>query len=234
MKRIFLIAILSYSCITNASEKGKVSVGIKFSPSMAFSRVSPPSFNDITTATNYQYEAVGAKLRFAAGVTVDYMIDEYYGISTGLNFILNGSGYRVNKNNAGFVDNIYSIQYIQLPLLFKLQTGEIIDNMRVFFKTGASVDLLIGAQINGKKSTQNTAGITENSTDKINLLHSSLIFSPGVELSWKAGIKFVFGITYSRGITNVDKSANNIDTKVNNLSFDMNNDFISLDLGVKF
>lgn len=231
MKRIFLIALITYSFLTHAGEEGKISIGIKFSPSMAFSRISPNSFNDLTGGVNYQYDALGAKLRFGVGVTVDYMIGENYGFSTGLNFLLNGSGYGITRNNVGPEQNTYSNQYIQLPLLFKLQTGEIVDNLRIYFKTGASLDYLIGARINGNKSIQIGAS-TVNTTEWINKLHSSLIFSPGVEIAWKAGIKFLLGFTYSRGITNVDNIDRNTESKVT--GFGMNNDFISLDFGVKF
>lgn len=231
MKRIVVATIISCSFLAFASEEGKVSIGIKFSPSLAFSRVSPNSFNDANGGVNYQYDALGAKLRFGVGVMVDYMIRENYGFSTGLNFLLNGSGYSVVRNNIGPENNTYSVQYVQVPLLFKLQTGEIMDDLRIYFKTGATVDVLVGARLNGQKSVQ-IGTSTVNTSEWINKFHSSLVFSPGIEYAWKAGIKFVFGFTYSRGLTNVDNSNQNTESKIT--GFDMNNDFISLDFGVKF
>lgn len=231
MKRIFIASLISYSFLTFADEAGKVSVGIKFSPSLSFSRVSPTTFTDPNTTDKYDYDSNSAKLRFGIGVVVDYMIGENFGASTGINFLLNGSGYLLKTNNLPQQTFSYSNQYIQIPLLFKLQSGEIMDDMRIFLKVGPTIDYLVGARINGEKSTQ-VGTNTVNTTKSINALHSSLVFSPGIELKWKAGIKFILGFTYSRGLTNVDKSDSNKLSSVT--GFEMNNDFMAIDLGVMF
>lgn len=232
MKRIFVLVVSLLSFVSFA-EAG-VSLGIKFSPAFAFSRVSPSTYDDNGTA--YVYGGDGVKMRFGVGVMVDYMIGKNYGISTGLNFLLNGSGYKVTKsvgNNSILESNPYSIQFVQIPLMLKLQTGEILDNTSFYFKTGASIDYMIGARVRGEKSVQlQGSNSVVQTTDYINALHSSLLFSPGVEIKWKGDIIFMLGVTYSRGITDSDNQDKNTQSKIT--GFEMFNDFIAIDLGVKF
>ncbi|TAH27886.1 MAG: PorT family protein [Cytophagales bacterium] len=233
MKRIFLLSI-SALFLSAKAEQG-FSIGLKFSPSMSFSRVSPSNFVD-ANGTSYVYSGDGIKGRFGVGVIMDYMIGDNYGISTGLNFLLNGSGYQISKTTAGATQseaNSYSIQYVQIPFLLKLQTSEVVDNFSFYAKMGAGLDYMVGARVRGEKKVQ-LLGSQEviETTEYINNFHSSLIFSLGTEYKWKGDMILLLGVTYSRGITDVDNQNKNIESKKSN--FDMSNDFISLDLGVKF
>ncbi len=238
MKKLALIIVCGIIYVSKA-EQG-FSIGLKLSPSFAFSRVSPSTYNDQANNTTYVYSGDGLKGRFGVGVILDYMVGNNYGFSTGLNFLLNGSGYQVSKTTGTGAsattqteENSYSIQYVQIPFLLKLQTGEVVDNFSFYTKLGASADYMVGSRVRGEKSVQ-LLGSPQviQTTDYINNLHSSLIFSLGTEYKWKGDMILMLGITYSRGISDVDNQKTNIESQ--KTKFEMYNDFISLDLGVKF
>lgn len=238
MKTIIIIAISIASFVAKAEEG--FSIGLKLCPSFAFTRVSPSTYNDASNGTSYIYSGDGVKGRFGVGVVIDYMLGKNYGFSTGLNFLLNGSGYQVSKSTGSGSTKVtkneeysYSIQYFQIPLLLKLQTGEVIENFSFYAKMGVSIDYMVGARVRGEKSVQllGSPNVIQT-TDYINNLHSSLIFSLGTEYKWIGDMVLTIGVTYSRGISDVDNQKTNIESQ--KTKFEMYNDFIGLDLGVKF
>ena len=205
MKR-YIVAFLFFFCISTAF--AQVKIGLQVSPSLSFNRVK-----DESSTLNFSSNGVGARL--VAGVLVDYLWQENYYISSGLFFLPKRVG--VKSNNG--VEEVYRLQYLQVPVALKLFTNEVALDTRVYFQVGLTADFKI---LEDNVSEQTLI-------DRFRTLDSSLLLSAGAEYRYGYNTILFGGFSYRRGLGNVVRreGATGGDLIVKN-------DLFSLDLGIKF
>ncbi|MCG8341154.1 MAG: PorT family protein [Cytophagales bacterium] len=190
-------------------------LGIKISPSISFNRVN-------TNPDTSSFSSSRSALRLIIGPIYDIYIKERYCLSTGLLYAAKRASI---KNEKLQISEEHSLQYLQLPILFKLYTNEISLDTKLYFQLGGVFEVKI-----------------EERAAKINTSHSPFIkkFKPfdaatllgvGVEYGISSGISVFGGISYQRGLVNTIKEQASEEGEQKVL---FKNDFISIDIGARF
>ncbi len=214
LRKILLIAILAVVATPSFSQ---FTLGLKFSPTLSTNRIDASS--DSTS-----FGSDGAALRMALGPIADIEIRENYYLSTGLLFVSKRVGVEATTNNSANVQTTYkeeySLQYLQVPITLKLFTNEVALDKKIYFQVGGTLDF----NINEEPKSQDNFLIED-----FLIFDSSLLAGMGLE--YKVGVNTVLfgGLTYQRGLVNAINEHAPLDG-----DFSLKNDYISLDLGVKF
>ncbi|OUJ73653.1 porin family protein [Hymenobacter crusticola] len=224
LKKTLLSLLFVGASATLAS--AQVEIGLKVSPSLAHLSANSPS------ATNFQSE--GSKLRLGGGVIVDYFFGENYAFSTGL--MLTGKGGTLSYQDDALgtkQEREYSVQYLELPLTVKLYTNDIAPDTKLYFQVGGSANVGISGKINDKKffDDPGTAAGETKALKYVIFPDASLLGAFGVEYQVGQSTKLLAGISYHRGLVNIDRYFDNT-RKFNGVTI-KNNEF-ALDLGIKF
>ena len=237
MKKIFTLISVFYLLINfSFAQQKELKVGIRVFPSLAWSRVEPQTYIDGNgNETNFKSQPV--KFRGGFGVFGDYYFNDNFAFSTGLTYYFAGSGFLYTIDSVSTtvnttIKNNYSTQHFQVPLAFKLITNEIADNTKIYISVGVAGDIRTATAINGKSNYQPLTGASKSNNDFTYLLGLNFQVGAGVEYSLKNEMKVLLGFTYSRGLFNT--SNNDAFSKLYNNSFSLKNDYVALDLGLKF
>ena len=192
---------------------GQWQIGIKVSPGITSSR-------SVILDNNYTLDKNNSGLRFLAGIILDYEFQENYYFSTGINFLPKKVAYQISgpTQNVNYND-VFNVQYLQLPITMKLYTNEIALDMRLYFQFGGLAEINIHDNIDQLNNTFVT---------KIALFDASIPVGAGVELKLGENTSVFGGLVYHRGLLNI-ASQNLIDKQ-----YDLKMQFIGLEFGVKF
>lgn len=213
MKKLTLIALL---LVVTSTAFAQLEMGIKITPSIAGNRIIAPK--------EYGFEKEGGNFRFGFGVIGDYYFTESAAFSTGLAFTGKGGSISYLNNNVRTIEEI-SLQYLEIPLTVKLFTNEVAPDMKIYFQTGLSLNPRISAKVNGEKLDQND----DKYTKRFNVLDTDVILGSGLEWQLGESTKVFGGLSYHRGLLNIDDYHKNKSNKI-----EIRNNVVSLDLGVKF
>lgn len=214
LRKILLLAVLAIVATPSFSQ---FTLGLKFSPNISTNRVDASS--DSTA-----FGSDGTGLRMAIGPIADFEIRENYFLSTGLLFVSKRVGVEATTNNSANTQTTYkeeySLQYLQVPITLKLFTNEVALDKKIYFQVGGTLDFNINEE---PKSQDNFL------VEDFLIFDSSLLIGMGLE--YKVGVNTVLfgGLTYQRGLVNAISEHAPLDG-----DFSLKNDYISLDLGVKF
>lgn len=221
MRKIFIttFAILFSTCVFS-----QIKLGLKASPNFSWNRI-----DDASDSLSNK----GVSLRMGGGAFVDYEFHDNYAFHSGLFYTTKGAGVKFSvKDTLGNISDStikMSLQYLQIPVAIKLFTNEISTDMRMYFEVGGTINTNLTAKFNGKKSFQNAKGEAVEYKKNISFFDFSSLISAGVEMQM-GGETWVFGgITYNRGLLNANS---NKGFKIN--GFQMYNEYLSIDLGLKF
>jgi hypothetical protein len=228
MKKFLLALLVCAATITTAS--AQVEIGLKISPSINSLRAESPADN--------AFASDGSQLGFGGGLVVDYFFGENYAFSTGL--LLMGKGGTISyKEVSGGVTGQsftakqkFNMQYLQAPLTVKLFTNEIAPDTRLYFQVGGSLNVPIGTRINSSKFyTDPATGKESKAGDHVLFFDADALASLGVEFQLGQSTKVFSGISYNRGLVNIDryfeKTRGFKDITIKNSS-------VGLDMGIKF
>ena len=221
MKKLF-IAIL-FLLTTGAF--AQVEIGIMFAPNLSINRVEDG-------AANFSVDNDGVGLRFTAGPTIDIFLKENIAFSTGafLSIRRAGISFSADTGSVTFTPS-FNLQYIQIPLGFKLFTNNIAERLRLYFELGATLDVRVSEQINDEADLAAIQDqISDNNFSKI--VDSQFEIGIGGELGIGESNKVFGGIRYNRGLINVLTGDFFEEISKSNVRF--NNDAFSLVVGFKF
>ena len=215
MKKIFILLAFFVSSHHLFSQ---VKIGINLSPAIGYSRVALNS-----DEKGLDVSSNGAGIGFIAGPELSFYLgkNQNYSIATGIWYSVKKASYKTTYKVASGDTNVtsnYNLQYLQLPLTFKLYTNEIATDMKLYFQLGSSLDIKIGGKEVGKKIKD---------TDRFKPVDASVILGAGVRYALGENTAFLIGLRYTRGFINSVKS-DEAD------KFKINNDMISLDFGIQF
>ena len=203
----FLLILLSTAAFS------QVKIGLNFSPSLAFSRLT---YNSAPAGQSYNANGVG--LRFIAGPEISFYMGENAAFVTGAWYALKRASINSITPSGAHHDSIFNLQYIQLPATFKLFTNEIATDMKVYFQVGGTFDIKIAEKLKG---------YDYKLPAQFKPIDASLILGSGVEYQLGETTYFLIGIRYTRGLINSVKGP--LSDQIN-----VKNSLLSLDLGIRF
>jgi hypothetical protein len=201
----------------------QIKIGLNISPTINFNRVGL-----LTSDKGYDIASDGASLGFIGGPEVSFFFGSAsnYSVTFGLWYAVKHGKYTrttpttMPDNSIVLIDSTRKtiLQYLQIPVTFKLYTNEISTDLKLYFQVGASADLLIGGREVGSKI---------KSTTGYRAFDSSVILGGGVRYALGENTALMLGLRYTRGLMNTL-------TKPENNNFKVTNDMISLDFGIMF
>jgi hypothetical protein len=212
--------LLFASLLIFGSVFSQVKLGLNFNPGLLINRVTDPK----VAGDSLTYAKKGAGLKFTAGPDIHIMFGDNYGMTLGLWYAAKRAGVTVtdHTNNTKRQD-VYNLQYVQVPFTLRMYTNEISTDMKVYFQVGGTFDVKLTSK-NKKIAYPNDAIIT-----KFGRFDASVLAGAGVELQMGSETYLMAGIRYQRGLIN---NASKYDSGIQ--EFKLNSDFLSLDLGIKF
>lgn len=234
MKKIILLSALSFTSfafgqtVAQPSSMKKLSFGFKISPNFSWLKVQEGAI-----------ENSGMGLGFSYGLTADYRLSpspNYWAsadlmISTAP-LTLNHTGKLKKKDdnsNTEVYQNAqfnYDVQYLEIPISFKMKTEEI-GNLKYTFQVGLAPSFVLSKRLkttvdpdiyaNTPNITSHDPNATQNSiydfdgganndknfifTDDINTARMSLIFAAGVEYPVSGNLSLTGGLKFDNGFT---------------------------------
>jgi hypothetical protein len=222
MKKITLLLLF---LVTGFTSMAQVEIGLMVSPT-----ISSPRF---IAEDKYNFKNEGGKLGLGVGVVADYFFAQNYAFSTGLIYRSKGGelsySYTREENGSstttkGKDDN--SLQYVELPLSLKLFTNEVAPGTIVYFQVGGSLNTKLSANVNDKKVIDSEKVLT-----RFNIFEADAILGGGAEFEMGESTKIFTGITYHRGLSNIDDYYSKV---LGDRNIGIKNSGFSLDVGVKF
>ncbi|SNC77471.1 Outer membrane protein beta-barrel domain-containing protein [Hymenobacter gelipurpurascens] len=220
-------ALLALACIgaSAGAASAQVEIGLKVSPSITSLRVDSP------TQTGFQKN--GSKVGFGGGIVVDYFFGQNYAFSTGLQ--LAGKGGKIlflDPTTSKRVEQKIGVQYLEIPVTVKLFTNDIATDTKLYFQLGGTVGGAIAAKIDGsKRYIDPTTSKESKALDHVITPDAAVLLGFGTEYQMGQSTKLFAGVSYHRGLLNVEKYYN----KQRNFSeVSFKNSEVALDLGIKF
>ena len=222
MKKITLLLLLLFAGFTSMAQ---VEIGLMVSPT-----ISSPRF---IAEDKYNFKNEGGKLGLGVGVIADYFFAQNYAFSTGLVYRTKGGelsySYTRNENGSSVTTNgkdDNSLQYVELPVSLKLFTNEVAPGTIVYFQVGGSLNTKVSANVNDKKVID-----SEKVLKRFNIFEADAILGGGAEFEMGESTKIFTGITYHRGLSNIDDHYSKV---LGDNNIGIKNSGFSLDVGVKF
>jgi hypothetical protein len=217
-------------------------------------------------STDYDHETLGAKVNFGFEFIADVLFSENYALGLGVNIFNSGGDVRYlvqDLEDDDFlmnVDRTYRLQYVELPLTFKMRTNQI-GYTTVFGRFGLGLGMNIKAEAdeatyrsyeevsNGVWSTYDVGGSPISDRipidSDIKLFRASMIIGGGIERTLSGETALVVGLNYNASFTNTHKDVELINVDNSQSPVVVSNDvstgemkghdsFISLSLGILF
>lgn len=229
MKKITLLAALLVSFFSaRAQSDTGLEIGLKFSPAIASNRFVAP--------TTFGFRNENAKLRGSLGLVFDYFFGKNYAFNSGLEYSVKGGkiSYKPFPNDPTLYDqretDELNIQYLAVPVGIKLFTNEVATDTRVYFQLGSSLNFRISSKIDGDNFYGN-ANDEIRANKRYNFFEADGVIGTGVEWQLGTNTKFFGGISYHRGLVNIDRF---YDDFLQNDKIAVRNNTFALDLGLKF
>ena len=223
MKKLTLLMLF---LVAGFSAMAQVEIGLMISPTITGNR--------FIAEDRYNFEKENSSLRLGVGVVADYFFAQNYAFSTGLIYRSKGSeiSYNYTREDAGGAtvttrgkDDI-SLQYIELPVTLKLFTNEVAPGTIAYFQVGGSLNTKVAAQVNNKKVIDG-----EKVGKRFNIFEADALLGGGVEFQMGQSTKIFGGITYHRGLTDIDDY---YEKQLGDKNIALKNNGVSVDVGVKF
>ncbi|MFY0591553.1 porin family protein [Roseivirga sp.] len=215
MKKYLLSAILMVG-LGQLSIAQDYRIGIKLGPTLSLSRTA-------TDGNSSGIERDGSAIKFLIGAFVDLPFKENYHFHTGINFASKTSQISVTDPGvlAGRpVSERYDHEYLQIPLLLKLYTNEVVLDTRAFFNFGMVPELRL--------NTDNK----DNTVDLVNEFNGfdlSGNFGGGLEHSIGVNTRVYGSLNYYIGFLNQIKEQNPLYDELQ-----IKSNLFSLEIGIKF
>jgi hypothetical protein len=219
-------------------------------------------------------------LQFGYGLNFDIFFAENYAIGTGFNINNTGGKYSYfaeyfgddsdvqgtplfDMKQVGLTSRDLRLQYLQIPLTFKMKTNEIGYitywgqfglglNMNLKALSNDEIDFISYQDKNSFEwitSNRETSTLESNDIkNEINIFSSNLIFAAGIEYNLSGNTSILAGLTFQNGFTDVLKG-NGVAKDSERNTFQYNNDsdkslktfelsglpnFVELNIGILF
>lgn len=215
MKKYMISAIL-LAVLGQLSTAQDYRIGIKIGPSLSLSRTS-------TEGTSTSIERDGTGVKFLIGAFVDMPFKENYHLHTGINFASKTT--RISLTDPGVqagqpTTERYDHEYLQVPILLKLYTNEVILDTRVFFNFGVVPEI----RLNTDAKSPSIVFVSEFKNFDL-----SGNFGGGLERSIGVNTRVYASLNYYIGFLNQVKTQSSFYDE-----FKIKSNLFSLEFGIKF
>ncbi|MFA1772283.1 porin family protein [Rufibacter glacialis] len=224
-----LVLVLAALLFCSQKATAQIEIGVKVSPSINSTRT--------IAKDQYNFKNKGADAGFGMGIIADYFFGANYAFSSGL--IYNGKGgevaYDYTIPTAGGTgttqmkgsDDI-SLQYLEIPVSLKLFTNEVAPDTRLYFQAGGSLNTMLAAKVNDKKVDSEG----DKFTKRFNTFEVGAVLGAGAEWALGESTKLFGGLSYHRGLTDVDDD--HYSGIFNDNKVELKSSSFALDFGIKF
>ncbi|MEM9417098.1 MAG: outer membrane beta-barrel protein [Bacteroidota bacterium] len=211
-KYILLVWLLLNTTVARAQGRW----GLKFSPSIAFSKVHTDP-----NSTSFVSKELDLWGKGKGGVIYDHAFQDNHYISTGLLYSVQQFAIE-DEGPSPKVQEAHELRYAQVPLLLKFYTSEIALDTRFYGVVGAIGQLKVDER--NTKCKKNQLKPFFNTFRHFGLAG---LMGAGAEYDIGLSTSFFVGISYQWGLRNIIKEAN--DAKVMGYS-----NLVSVDVGIRF
>lgn len=221
-----LAFLLLFLCSTSTA-MAQMEIGLQFSPTITSNR--------FIAEDRHGFENSNSALRVGVGVVGDYFFSNNYAFSTGLMYRSKGSKISYTylpqpideqPMQAVRETDELTVQYLEIPLTLKLFTNEVAPDVVLYFQVGGALGAKVSGQVDQKKVINN-----QKSAKRFNLFEASAVLGTGAEMQLGQSTKIFGGLTYLRGLSNIDKHYGKF---LNDKNIAIKNNGVSIDVGVKF
>lgn len=191
-------------------------IGIRLAPTLSLSRTASDG-NSTAIARS------GSSVKFLIGAFIDIPFKENYHFQGGVNFASKITGISLEDPRifgGGPVGERYDHEYLQVPLLLKLYTNEVMLDTRVFFNFGVVPEIRLNTDNND---------IAAPSIAEFRNVDLAGNFGGGVERSIGVNTRVYAGLNYFIGFLDQVKSQNPVYD-----DFTVKSNLFSLEFGIKF
>ncbi len=210
MKKYYILVSLILFLSTYAVSQ--VKIGANILPGISANRISSDS-----DTISFSNDGVG--YRIALGILLDFETKKNYYFSTGIYWFPERVGIKA-VSTEGEKQQSFNLQYLHIPLNFKLLTDEFSIDKWFFFQFGMAFEMKIDES--GKYSE-------EVHIEKFNFWDIVLDLGIGIEMKLGQNTALFSGITYYRGLLNAVKPQPYLQDELT-----IKNDYWALNLGIKF
>jgi hypothetical protein len=217
---------MSFAQATKTTTTNKYRLGFKVSPNISW------------LASDNSNMTVGDKsLQFGYGLNFDIFFADHYAIGTGFNINNTGgkysyfakftgddvtaNGVEISKmDQVGLISRDLRLQYLQIPLTFKMKTDEI-GYITYWGQFGLGLNMNLKALSNDDidflsyqdKTTLNwvtsnrlsSSASSQDIKNEVNIFSSNLIFAAGIEYNLSGNTSLLAGLTFQNGFTDALK-----------------------------
>ncbi|MFT4033547.1 MAG: outer membrane beta-barrel protein [Siphonobacter sp.] len=202
-----------------------IRMSFRFSPFVSGNRVEGVN-------TFSSFDSNGSGMRLSLGPVADFFFADKYAFSTGLWYTVksvqlrNGSSFLANITpSSTATSSTYNLQFLQVPISFKLHTNDVSDRVRLYMQFGLIGNIKLSEKpINRSINALYLYKESQNYSRVFDVGGFDLLLGTGAEYGLTGGDALTFGLSYQRGLTNIYRN--------NDLSIKTNCFF--LDLGYKF
>ena len=178
----------------------------------------------------------GSIIGFSWGATCEFPFQKNYAFISGFN--IHFAGGKVNyagtkEGSAVFVDERYSIKYLELPLMLKIKTNEV-NGVLFYGQIGLGTAFRLNSRV--KRSFQLPPSSSVyfapediNSDNLTSFIRESLLIGIGAQYLFQENLKLTGGLNFNNGFTDILKKGpyNSADPKVIS-------NFVELNIGLVF
>ena len=177
----YLFPILYLASVTHSLAESQF--GIKIAPGLSYNRV-------YTNPDTANFAPDGAAPRLKIGIIYDLPFkDNHCFFSSGLSFATKQASIR---NDSLKIQDQYELQYLHLPLLLKLYTGEVMLDTKLYVELGAVAMVKISDRV---RKLKNQACIQNFRPFGI-----SGLFGFGITYNISLFTSIFIGVSYQRGV----------------------------------
>jgi hypothetical protein len=216
---LVLIGFSSFSIAQSDMDDRKFRLGLQASPNLGWFR---PDIQGLTK------DGLQSRFGFGYGVMVDYKFSDSpnYLLTTGFNITTNGGGMveawetTVEESDTSYIfrgtnDRTYRMQYVNIPILLKLRTGDV-GYMSYFGAIGFDASFRTRAKANDDYDWT-VSPITLQPDDRedidirnqMNFMRLALNVTLGAEYNLTGNTNIYLGLGIHNGFTNIFNAKNN-------------------------
>ena len=217
---LVLLGFSSYSIAQSDMDDRKFRLGLQASPNLGWFR---PDIQGFTK------DGLQSRFGFGYGVMVDYKFSDSpnYLLTTGVNITTNGGGMvEAWRSDVDILDSTYTylgkndrtyrMQYVNIPILLKLRTGDV-GYMSYFGAIGFDASFRTRAKAN-YDYTWNVSPIVSSEPDDVdevdiknqmNFMRLALNVTLGTEYNLTGNTNIYLGLGIHNGFTNIFNAKNN-------------------------
>ena len=191
-------------------------IGIKLGPTLTLAKATTNG-----NSTNYDNES--AQAQFLVGAFVDYTFKENYHFNFGINYASKDFGL-IARSSQSIATELgrasFNQEFLQVPLLLKLYTNEIILDTKIYFNFGIVPEVRLS---NSARATN------DDIIREFRNFDLAGNFGGGLERSIGVNTRIFAGIFYNLGFINQVKTQNDTFDELS-----LKNRLIALEIGINF